>query len=484
MKRVLITVHKFFPDHRAGTEVLALKVGQELQRRGLEVLVVTADPPDTDARHVSGPDTSDLEYGGLRVKVFREPLRLRGYQFDWEYRHPPIGEQFAKILEEFRPDILHIFHAQNLSASIIDEARLRGIPVVCSTTDFWFVCPIVQLKLPDGSVCRGPSKGAANCLKCYTPRLFPPAAEFEEAITAKYPLAAGLLNALPGTLRNTAVASLFEIYKGRKRPAAENATKQRPAVLRDAANRVQAIMVPTKLMRDIFVENGIKPELIRHVPFGIDTEPLVAYQQKLPSKTLRIGFIGTLFEHKGVDLLIRAFQALPADADAVLRIYGDVNQFPEYGAHLQKLADHSNEAGKIVFCGTFPNDRLGAVLQDLDVLVVPSRWYENTPLVMQSALATRTPLIATNLGGMAELVQHGRNGLLFELNSVESLKEQLLRLLSDRPFLRQMQQSIPPERTVAEMVDEIQCIYQSAQEATARDRISALKNSTGACATI
>src|SRR6202007_2144024 len=111
--------------------------------------------------------------------------------------------------------------------------------------------------------------------------------------------------------------------------------------------------------------------------------------------------------------LIEAFQRLPADADAVLRIYGDPHQFPEYGAYLQELAARPlPNSEKISFCGSFPNSQLGSVLQNLDVLVVPSRWYENTPLVIQSALATKTPLIATDLGGMSELVHHTENGLL------------------------------------------------------------------------
>ncbi|MBX9686174.1 MAG: glycosyltransferase, partial [Candidatus Obscuribacterales bacterium] len=91
--------------------------------------------------------------------------------------------------------------------------------------------------------------------------------------------------------------------------------------------------------------------------------------------------------------------------------------------------------------------------------VVPSRWYENTPLVIQSALASKTPLIVTNLGGMAELVRHGFNGLLFELNNVKSLTEQLTRLLDEPELLAQMRENIPPERSIPQMVDDIESVY-------------------------
>ena len=475
MKRVLLTVHKFFPEHRAGTEVLTLKVAQELKRRGYEVLVVTADPPDLDARHSAGADTHEFTYEGINVKVFREPLRLRGHTFEHEYLHPEMAAAFEQTLDEFAPDMVHIFHAQNLSASIIDVSRMRGLPVICSTTDFWFVCPIVQLKLPDGSVCRGPNAGAANCLKCYTPRLFPPQSEFEEALFKKYPLSKLALNALPKLLREISAGSLFNVYRSRKYKSAAAATIKRPAALRAAANKTQAIMVPTKLMQDIFIENGINPDLIRHVPFGIDTAPLEPFQAKSIQPTLRVGFIGTLFEHKGTDLLIEAFQRLPADADAVLKIYGDPNQFPEYGAKLKAQAARPlPNSEKISFCGSFPNSELGTVLQNLDVLVVPSRWYENTPLVIQSALATRTPLIATDLGGLSELIKHGQNGLLFELNNADSLKEQLLILLNDREYLGKLRASILPERTISDMVDDIESIYTTMGKPEVHDRITSL----------
>src|SRR6185369_8959613 len=142
--------------------------------RGFEVRVVTANPPDLDARRRDGAETSSYIFEGVPVDVVEEPLRLKGYTFTHEYFHPLMKQYFDRLFETYKPDLLHIFHAQNLSASIIDSALAHNVPVVLSTTDFWFVCPIVQLKRPDGALCRGPSKGALNCLTCYTPRLFPP----------------------------------------------------------------------------------------------------------------------------------------------------------------------------------------------------------------------------------------------------------------------------------------------------------------------
>ncbi|MBL0188992.1 MAG: glycosyltransferase [Candidatus Obscuribacter sp.] len=473
MKRVLLTSHKFFPEHRAGTEVLTLKIAQELKRRGYEVLVVACDPPDLDAsrkvEHEREGDTRDYIYEEIPVHIVGEALRLRGADFFTEYYHPLIKEHFSKLLAEFKPDLVQIVHAQNLSASIIEASQEASVPVVFYSTDFWFVCPIVQLKRPDGQVCRGPGPMALKCLDCYTPKLFPGKAEVARAFEQKYGTLGQLLKAMPPFVRNLSASGLAATFVAFKAPLAISATLKRPMVLKDLANKVQKIMVPTGLMRDIFVENGINSQLIKHVPFGIDTTKLVNHQAKIQSEVLRIGFIGTFFEHKGVDLLINAFLELPASPPSVLKLYGDPGQFPEYFAKLKALAAKNKErAGDIHFLGTFPNDQLGAIFEELDVLVVPSRWYENTPLVMQSALATRTPLIVTDLGGMSELVKDGVNGLLFKLNDYHSLAQKLALVLNKRSELTNYMSNIKPERTVADMVNDIESVYTTVMKTATR----------------
>ena len=458
MRRVLLTVHKFFPDHKAGTEVLTLKVAQGLIARGYEVLVVTANPPDLDARHASVEATKDYVYEGVKVHSVEEGLRLKGYTFKHEYYHSAIKDHFDGILKSFKPDLVHIFHAQNLTSAIIQSCEEADVPFVSSLTDFWFVCPIVQLKRPDGAMCRGPGPGARKCLTCYTPELIPPAGELVEAVGKKLPPLAKAINSLPAPLQSACAKTLQISYSVFKLRSAIEATTERPAVLRDAANKNKAIMVPTKLMQDIFVENGFNPELMHHVPFGLDQSNLHGHQTKTACERLRIGFIGTIFEHKGLDLLIKAFQKFKPDAQVTLRIYGDINQFPEYGATIKALIDKHPD--NIELCGTFPNAQLGTIFDNLDVLVVPSRWYENTPLVIQSALATKTPVVATNLGGMSELVKHETNGLLFDLNDFESLYAQLKRLVDNRELLKQFVINIPPERTIEAMVDDIEAIYE------------------------
>jgi glycosyltransferase involved in cell wall biosynthesis len=94
--------------------------------------------------------------------------------------------------------------------------------------------------------------------------------------------------------------------------------------------------------------------------------------------TLRIGYIGRLVEQKGVHILLHATRALPAELNIALTIHGDVNAYPRYAKELRRLA---GDDARIAFCGAYAPNQAGAVLAQLDVLVVPSIWYENTPLV-------------------------------------------------------------------------------------------------------
>jgi glycosyltransferase involved in cell wall biosynthesis len=79
----------------------------------------------------------------------------------------------------------------------------------------------------------------------------------------------------------------------------------------------------------------------------------------------------------------------------------------------------------VQFMGTFPKESMASVLQDIDVLVIPSRWYENSPLVLLNALATHTPVLVANVSGMTEFIDEGVNGRVFERGSVNDLFIQL-----------------------------------------------------------
>jgi len=92
----------------------------------------------------------------------------------------------------------------------------------------------------------------------------------------------------------------------------------------------------------------------------------------------------------------------------------------------------------VSFLGTFPKEKIANVLAELDFLVIPSTWYENSPLVLLSALASHTPVIVSDVAGMTEFVEEGKNGFAFKMGNVDELERVFRRILNDPAAARRM----------------------------------------------
>jgi len=207
-----------------------------------------------------------------------------------------------------------------------------------------------------------------------------------------------------------------------------------------------------------------------HLPFGLDQTHLSRPEPSNPSTRLRIGYLGQFAPHKGVHLLLAAFQKLTERPDSCeLALHGRISDATLYERELLRIA-RGDPA--ITFAGPYPNHEVGQVLNDLDVIVVPSLWYENRPTVIVEAHATGTPVVAARLGGMAELIKHNENGLVFKAGSVEGLTEQLQRLLDEPMLLPQLRSGIRPVPTVEEETATLTSVYESLLSAPRKARPS------------
>jgi glycosyltransferase involved in cell wall biosynthesis len=225
----------------------------------------------------------------------------------------------------------------------------------------------------------------------------------------------------------------FQVWReqGRKRAARLLATlnewqalrqiERRLITVHEALAAVDLFIAPSRFLRERFIEFGLPPEKILYKDNGFDLAPFLAVQRRpRTEKPVVFAYIGTLVEHKGVHVLVEAFNAIdPAAAE--LRIYGDPQVFPQYTVRLRALATHP----RLSLVGGFDNRDIARILAEVDALVVPSLWFENSPLTIHEALLAGVPVIASNLGGMAEYVEHGRTGLLFRTGDVEDLRERL-----------------------------------------------------------
>ncbi len=173
--------------------------------------------------------------------------------------------------------------------------------------------------------------------------------------------------------------------------------------------------------------------------------------------TLRVGFIGSLLHHKGAHILLDAVRRIPIETPLEVQVYGNPSVSPEY---VKKLVELAGGDPRIHFCGTFPNEAIGEVFANIDVFVVPSLWYENTPLVMYSAQAACCPIVASDLGGMSEVIRGGIDGLLFPPADSEALASILEKLCVNREMVNMLAENSPRPKSISEYGGELESTYQ------------------------
>jgi len=443
---ILLTVHQFFPHFSSGTEVLTLSTARELRRRGHLVEILAGYP----AREMLD-DSSRFDhyvYDGFSVHRFHHAYVPMGGQQDImeaEYDNTFVAGWFRDLVARLKPDFVHFFHLSRLSASLVDVCVAQKIPTVLTATDFWFICPTSQLRLPDDGLCQGPSLWSINCIR-HISKLHQPASVSAALERTPAPLlAAGL--------------SILRLSGSKKWPAGNHALAltRRASHLASRINKINRVLAPTRLMAQLLTANGAEAGRVSVCPYGIALEHSRSSQR--PARTegqpLRIGFIGTLYDHKGAHVLLEAVASIPK-ARVTVDIYGRLEDFPEYTNRLKGIAADDE---RIRFKGTFLNSEIASIFEQLDVLVVPSVWYENTPLVIHSAQAFCCPVIASDLGGMSESVRDAKDGLLFEPGNSAELGRLINRLADDPSIVATLSTGCRPPRTAEDYVDELERIY-------------------------
>lgn len=424
--KIVIAVHHFPPRYAGGAELRAYRTGRWLQDHGDEVQVVcveSIDSPEVDLTFEDGV------YEGLPVRRLHFDREAAPDPFRWRYDNRWIGQHLSAYLTELAPDVLHLVSGYMMSGRTLLAAEALQIPTVVSLTDFWFLCPRITLMRSNGRLC-GPPFSAVTCAQCLG----------EEKRRFRY-----LGRIAPGMMR------LY--WKGQIERIAQ--VQERMDFLRGAFECARAVVSPSRFLRELFVESGFPGDKIVYCRQGRDFDLPPETLTKSPSDRLRIGYMGQIVPHKGVHTLLEAVGRLPVP-DLEVRIYGDTTKFPRYARRLQQMTRHD---GRFRWLGVYERDEVSRVLQELDVVVVPSVWYENSPNTILEAFAHRTPVVAANLGGMAELVEDGVNGLLFEPEDVSGLAGKLACLVQDRESLKRLGQGCESPKSMDQEMAELLQVY-------------------------
>ncbi|HHI80759.1 MAG TPA: glycosyltransferase [Planctomycetes bacterium] len=446
---ILLVVHQFLPRHAAGTEIYSFYLGRELARRGHEVsFYVTefdGDRPQYELKKKS--------YEGLPVW---EAVHNHHFPtFESHYKDEKQEENLLRVLEETRPDIVHLEHLHFHSIGYIDLLKERGIPIAYTLHEYILMCPRHgQLLKPDSTVCEGPVP--SECAKCvdFLPppdaKALPPVGAAGSAVKKKLP--GGVVSVL-GRIRRWfhgagGATATVEPEAGPSPDPWVVAIEKRREEIQKRLKKVDLFISPSAFLRDKFIENGwIAPTKIIHSDNGFEVSPF-AHVQRTKSDKLRIGFVGTIAPYKGVHLIVEACRGLdPSKVEC--KIHGDLDTFPDYGAQLREM----EKPDFVSFEGRFDNSKIADVLASIDVLVVPSLWFENSPLTIHEAFLAGIPVITADRGGMAELVEEGKTGMHFRFGDAQDLRRCLRALVEDESLLPSLCRAFPHIKSIEEDTD-------------------------------
>jgi glycosyltransferase involved in cell wall biosynthesis len=435
--RVLHVLFTFAPDPVGGTEIFVEALAHSATSLGIKSIFAAPSCSGTDEVYY---------HNGWRVRRFRSAPESR-YMLQELYGEgdPESATAFGKILDEECPDVVHM-HAFTRAASIalVRVSKRRGIPVFFTYHTPTVSCERGTLMLWGREVC----DGVLNVRRCTSCSVAGRGVPRTASIFLSY-VPSWLIR---GITKVNLTGGVWTALRMRE------LIRSRHEAFRALMREVDGIIVPREWVRSLLVRNGVPGSKITLSPHGLDStrdpcEPLID-EAKTP---LRVAFLGRADEVKGIDTLIKAVRAAP-DLGIELNLYGVTQSTADEGycAMLKSLAGHD---ARIVFFPPMPHDKVIALLRGYHVLAVPSRWLETGPLVVLEAFAAGIPVIGSDLGGIAEWVQHEKNGLLVEANNIQAWSDALRRCAVDRQLLARLREGIAPPRSMSDVAQEMAQLY-------------------------
>jgi glycosyltransferase involved in cell wall biosynthesis len=349
--------------------------------------------------------------------------------FNFANRDPRFPRALDEILTRMRPDIVHFHHYAQFGVEAFDIVKrsLPGARIVLTLHEYLAICNNYgqMVKKPSGYLCEQDSP--IDCSTCF-PELGP--RDF--------------------FMRKLYISKFF--------------------------GRVDVFISPSRFLRDRYVNWGLAPgkfAVIENVTSGpppdlapgVDSEgardaDTRSYGEtgQRANRTLRIGFFGQMSPLKGIIVLLDAARILLESGveNISIEIHGSHSGQP---TEFQKAVDAGLEKAEsnVRYCGPYENWKVYRLMSAVDAVIVPSTWWENSPVVIEEALAMGKPVLCSNIGGMAEKVRNGVDGFHFETGDSQSLADLLGRIASAPERLSSVTRTArrPPaaESTVASHLD-------------------------------
>ena len=290
-----------------------------------------------------------------------------------------------KKIKNFNPDIVHVHNLFfTASPAVLYKAKKMGVPVIMTVHNYRLICANALL-LRDNHVC-------------------------ELCVNKIFPLDGIRYKCYRGSAMESAlVTSITSIHK----------------ILATWKNKIDQFLVVSEFMKNKLQHSSL--QLPEH-KITVVANCAADISANLENRSEYFLFAGRLSSEKGIDILLDSFAKLSA---IKLVIAG--------AGPLQDLVqERIKNLPNITYVGLQTKAQVTSLMKECKALVFPSRWYEGMPITIIEALAAGTPVIASMLGAMPEMIQDGHNGFLFEagnsvalsdrIRSFDALNEQAARL--------------------------------------------------------
>lgn len=404
-KRILIVAHGHPSVNKGGAELAAYQMFKQYEKQGYDVkfLARSGESPHGGAAFSSRDTDKEILFHTTHDDFFLfSNLKTR---YLWL--------EFRDLLRRFKPDVVHFHHYFLLGVEMMLEVKntLPNCKVVLTLHEYLAICHNkgLMIKKSTNQLCkRATVKDCHLCFPEHTPADF--------FMREKY------------LKRLLSVADHF--------------------------------ISPSIFLKNRYIDWGISENNISVIENGQDTVAIDVENYSAPSgKKIRIAFFGQINQYKGVDILLEALGMLEKKTrkKVIVELHG-ANLDLQPKAFVKRIKSLLKEYAKnVTFHGAYDSDDLGKLMSKTDWLVVPSIWWENSPLVIQEAFNYKVPVITSDVGGMAEKVEHNVTGLHFRVGKSKELAETIQRIIDEPELRAELANNIasPPsiESTAAQTLD-------------------------------
>ncbi|MFA5276243.1 MAG: glycosyltransferase [Candidatus Omnitrophota bacterium] len=407
-KRKIMIVSQLFPPHFVGgSEIAAYEQSKRLKELGWQLRIFAGRINNSLKRYSINKYKSRPEITWVNLHD-RDLNQQRNANFDKD----ELREAFRKEINDFAPDIVHFHNVFGFSLGMVDDCSSMNIPIVMTLHDYWGICPKNLLLDNNGRICNSTD---GQCDIC-----------------------------------NGDMIS----YRGEIMPSSKH-----NQICIQYYKRANLLISPSRYLADRFIERDIPDHKFQVIKYGIDLSRFKAGIKSV-NKKIVFAFMGQIIWHKGTDIFLQALSLLGPGARRNVKALVIGNGQSDYLDYCRGLTRGLNF---VKFIPKLDNNKIHAAYGKIDVLVVPSRWPENSPLVIQEAMACGIPVIASDFGAIPELVKDGESGFLFKVNDPGSLAQAMRKIIENPDKIKAMSRSCleqAKENDLYNTVSEIASNYQ------------------------